>query len=306
MKPAPSSFAVEYQTDWQDYELLDSGDGEKLERFGPYTLVRPDPQILWQKNLPQNTWQQADAMFKRTTQDKGVWQARTRLPESWVIAWQDLKIVVKLSPFKHTGVFPEQSAHWQVIKNTIRSARSRQPSYQPHILNLFAYTGLASVVAAQAGAKVTHLDASRAAIGWAKQNQQASGLDEHSIRWILDDAIKFVSREVKRGIKYDGIVLDPPIYGHGPNGERWDFKTSLPVLLELCQQVLVEQPLFVIMNAYAVSTSAVTLGNLLSDMMSQPTTSTLGEVTQGELWLQPTQAGKSISTGIWARWVRNG
>lgn len=287
-------------TGWQDYELLDSGDGEKLERFGQFILVRPDPQIVWSKSLPPSDWDQAHASFIRTHQDRGQWQIRGKLPEEWQMQWRDITSVVKLSPFKHTGVFPEQSAHWQWFRTLLENQKVQQPDYQPHILNLFGYTGLASMVVAKTGAMITHVDASRAAIGWAKKNQAASGLDEKSVRWILDDVMKFVNREVKRGKKYDGIIMDPPVYGHGPTGEVWEFKTSLPQLLKQCQQLLVDQPLFVLINAYAVSTSAVTLGNVLTEMMSGHQ----GQVEIGELALQQTHDQKLLSTGIWARWQR--
>lgn len=285
-------------TGWHDYELLDSGEGEKLERFGQYVVVRPDPQILWAKSLPHQEWDKADAHFHRTQRDRGQWQTRGRLPEEWQMRWQDVTAVVKLSPFKHTGVFPEQSAHWQWFRALLEVEKANRPAYQPHVLNLFGYTGLASMVVAKTGAMITHVDASRSAIGWAKKNQAASGLDEQSVRWILDDVMKFVRREVKRGKKYDGIIMDPPVYGHGPTGEVWDFKTSLPQLLELCQQLLTEKPLFVLINAYAVSTSAITLGNVLSEMMKGKK----GQLEMGELALAQHHDQRLLSTGIWARW----
>lgn len=172
------------QTGWQDYALIDSGDGEKLEQFGEFTLVRPDPQIVWRKTLAPSEWQKANAVFKRTHQDKGQWQIQGIMPDSWHMHWQDMTCVVKLSPFKHTGVFPEQSAHWSWIREKLALAQLANPAYKPHILNLFAYTGMASLVCAKAGARITHVDASRAAITWASQNQVASGLDEKSVRWI--------------------------------------------------------------------------------------------------------------------------
>ncbi|HYD35758.1 MAG TPA: class I SAM-dependent methyltransferase [Vitreimonas sp.] len=291
---------LEYPTGWSDYQLLDSGDGEKLERFGEFVLRRPDPQIIWSKTLPVAEWQRADAAFERTQGDKGVWKFKTKMPQEWLMHWEDMATVVKLSPFKHTGVFPEQGAQWQWLRQRLAEAKTAETATPLQVLNLFAYTGMASMVCAKAGAKVTHVDASRAAIGWAKQNQLASGLDERSVRWILDDVVKFVSREVRREVKYDGIILDPPVYGHGPNGETWEFKESLPLLLDLCSQILSDKPLFIVMNAYAVSTSAVTLGNVMSEMMSQHP----GEVQVGELALQEAQSQRSLSTGIWARWQR--
>ena len=295
-------FSIITPEGWADYQLLDSGDGERLERFGQFTIVRPDPQILWSKSLPSSEWRAADAVFERTFEDKGNWKNFKKLPEDWPVHWQDLTFMAHLSPFKHTGIFPEQSAHWGWFRKLlVERIQSEGSGKTPNILNLFAYTGGASIVVAKTGAKITHVDASRASIGWAKKNQAASGLDEKSIRWILDDVVTFVEREVRRGTKYDGIIMDPPVYGHGPNGERWDFKKSLPILLELCEKLLVDKPLFVLINAYAVSTSAITLGNLLEQTMKNKG----GSVSVGELALT-NGAGetpeKLLSTGIWARW----
>lgn len=302
-----SDFLIVTPSGWSDYKLIDSGNGEKLEQFGEYRLVRPDPQILWQRSQPQAEWQNCAAFFERSFEDKGDWRIRTKMKDEWPMHWRDLTFMAKLSPFKHTGIFPEQSGHWQWFREILESkieywkSSGTVEADKPHILNLFAYTGGASIVAAKTGAKVTHVDASRSSIGWAKKNQAASGLDERSIRWILDDVVTFVGREAKRETRYDGIILDPPIYGHGPNGERWDFKKSLPILLDLCRQVLVEKPQFILINAYAVSTSAVTLGNLLEDTMKGKQ----GVVSIGELALQqerPEAAKRYLSTGIWARW----
>jgi 23S rRNA (cytosine1962-C5)-methyltransferase len=290
-----------YPTGWQDYELLDSGDGEKLEKFGAFTLIRPDPQILWAKSLPNEVWQRADAVFHRAHADKGTWKMKQLLPDEWPMIWEDMTALAKLSPFKHTGIFPEQSAHWMWMRQALNTVQSQKPSQPPHVLNLFAYTGMASLVCAKAGAKVTHVDASRSAIGWAKKNQQASSLDPQSVRWILDDVVKFVGREIKRGVKYDAIIMDPPVYGHGPQGERWEFKESLPILLEMCQELLSNRPLFVLINAYAVSTSAITLGNILGQVM----TGFDGTMEVGELALKEEPSGRSLSTGIFARWGSN-
>lgn len=310
------NFSIVTPAGWQDYKLIDSGDGEKLEQFGEFIISRPDPQILWQKSLPDSEWRKADAYFERSFEDKGNWQTRKRMPEEWPMHWRDLKFLAKLSPFKHTGIFPEQSAHWgwfrELLEKRIAVGNNTDSDSRPNILNLFAYTGGASIVVAKTGAKITHVDASRASIGWAKKNQVASGLDEKSIRWILDDVLTFMEREVRRGNKYDGIIMDPPVYGHGPNGERWDFKKSLPLLLEMCRQVLSDKPLFVLINAYAVSTSAVTLGNLLEEMMVEKS----GKVSVGELAIEESGSAslkeqqrvdspiskRLLSTGIWARW----
>ena len=285
------------QTDWIDYELIDFGDGERLEKFGDFTLARPYPEATLLKSQPKSTWDNADAVFIKTKGDKGYWKTKKQLPESWKIHWQDIVATVHLSPFKHTGVFPEQSAHWAWMKNLLIEQKNKKPSHQPHILNLFAYTGMASIVCAKTGAKVTHVDSSRSSIGWAKQNQLASGLDERSIRWILDDVMKFVNREIKRGVKYDGIIMDPPAYGHGAAGEVWNFKFSFPKLLDLCEQILVEDPLFVLVNTYATSISPKTLENMLQNL----TKTYHGKVESGELVLQESQSERFLSTGVFAR-----
>ncbi|MBU0975121.1 class I SAM-dependent methyltransferase [Patescibacteria group bacterium] len=288
---------IEKQIAWTDYELIDTGNGERLEKFGDNILVRPYPEITWPKSRPQDAWDRADAVFIKTSGDKGCWKTKKELPESWKIHWQDIVATVHLSPFKHTGVFPEQSVHWAWMKNLLIELKKQKPDYQPHILNLFAYTGMASMVCAKTGAKVTHVDSSRSTIGWAKQNQSASSLDEKSIRWILDDVMKFVTREIKRGVKYDGIIMDPPAYGHGKNGEVWNFKSSFPELLDLCEQILVDDPLFVLVNAYAVSISPQTIESMLRDLMKKHD----GKIESGELVLQESQSKRLLSTGIFAR-----
>ncbi|MDE2590833.1 MAG: class I SAM-dependent methyltransferase, partial [Patescibacteria group bacterium] len=200
-------------TGWDEYQLLDSGEGFRLEKFGTYILQRPDPQAIWKRTLDQQTWNNADAVFVRTSEDHGTWQIKKELPDKWLMHYKNLSFYVKLSPFKHTGVFPEQHLQWDFITNSIHTANR-----EVNILNLFAYTGIATLAAAAAGAKVTHVDASKPTIGWARENQAASQLENRPIRWILDDALKFTQREVKRGIRYDGIILDPPVFGHGPDG----------------------------------------------------------------------------------------
>lgn len=275
---------------WPDYELLDTGNGNRLERFGPYTLIRPDPQIIWRpKKLDQ--WGQADAIFTRTEKDKGVWEKRTSIPEKWLLKHKDLSFYCKLTSFKHTGVFPEQSLQWDWITEKIKGA-----SRSINIINLFGYTGIASLAATSAGSRVTHVDASKSTIAWARENQLASNLADKPIRWILDDAVAFTKREVKRGIKYDAIVMDPPIYGHGPKGEVWNFNTSFPELMNICSQLLSTTPLFVLVNTYAISSSSIMLENVLGDFLHT------GTIESGELALQENDGGRLLSTGIFARW----
>ena len=312
-------------TGFNDYELLDSGDGYRLERFGKFILSRPDPQIIWKKRLSTDIWNQADAIFQRTFQDKGNWIKKNKnLPDKWQLSYKDLKFWIKLTPFKHTGIFPEQHLMWDFISSQISDASSQIKNNQAsgiqtakskteeinsdnqklitdnriNILNLFAYTGIASLAAASAGAKVTHVDASKPAISWARENQNISQLDKKPIRWILDDATKFVTREIKRGIKYDGIIMDPPIFGHGPDGILWKFNDNFPKLLALCKQILSDQPLFIIINAYAISSSSLMLKNVMEDYFSDLG----GKFQVGELVLKESKNQRPLSTGIFGKW----
>ncbi len=284
-------------SDWKDYELIDTGDQQKLEKFGEFYLVRPYLEAKWKKTLANDVWNKADATFIKTKGDSGYWKTTKKLPESWKIHWQNVTTNVHLAPFKHTGVFPEQCAHWEWMQTILEKNKEEKPEYQPHVLNLFAYTGMASVVCAKTGAKVTHVDSSRSSIGWAKQNQLASGLDSNSIRWILDDVLKFVAREVKRSVKYDAIIMDPPAYGHGNTGEVWNFKKSFPKLIDLCREILVDEPLFILINAYAVSISPTQLEYMTKDLVG----STKGTFESGELRIQAAQSPRYVSTGIFSR-----
>lgn len=267
------------------YKLLDSGNGEKLEQWGKHTLVRPDPQIIWNKTLPQEVWDKADAIYKEED-----WKKMSNMPADWALEIDDLKIEARLTPFKHTGIFPEQYEQWQWIK-------SLKPK---NVLNLFGYTGIASLVAAQTGANVVHVDGSSQAIGWARKNQELSNLTDKPIRWILDDVLEFAAREVRRGHKYDLILLDPPVFGHGPDGQTWQFNKSLPKLMELVKQLLAEDAQGVLINAYAVTTSAYTLQNILQDL----TVGLVGQITCGETLLKQENSDRVLSTGIWGRWQK--
>lgn len=279
--------------DFPDYELIDSGSGERLERFGRYVVRRPDPQILWSRRNGDDLWRSADATFQ-PSKKKDPWVTSRDLPATWPMAYKNIRFLARLTPFKHTGVFPEQAVMWDWMAHLI--SRTSPP---PNILNLFGYTGIASVAARLAGARVTHVDASKPSITMARENMLASGLPADAIRWILDDAGKFVQREIKRGVRYDGILLDPPVYGHGPSGEPWDFMKDIRKLLIGCRTILSERPIFFLLNAYAVSASAITIGTLLSELMQQYK----GEVTYGELVIPESGPGaRSLSTGIFARW----
>ena len=271
-----------------NYELIDSGDGRRLARFGDYILDRPDPQIIWNKNLPPSSWNEADAIFKDGWINKNV-------PEKWQMEHQGIKFWAKLAPFKHTGVFPEQSTQWEYIHKKVKAKKEGVK-----ILNLFAYTGIATLFAAKAGAKVTHVDASRPAITWANENRNLNGMQSSPIRWIVDDAIKFTEREIKREVMYDAIIMDPPVYGHAPNGKPWDFNKDFPRLLDNCKKILSDNPLFVMINAYAISSSSITLANILQGNFGDLG----GTIENGELTLKETSGGRLLSTGIWAKWSK--
>lgn len=279
---------------WEDYALLDSGNSLRLEKFGPYTTVRPDPQAIWQPSLSQNIWNSADVIFKRTSADAGRWHYRKKLPEKWLMHWKDLAFWTRLTSFKHTGVFPEQSLQWEFIEEQISKAQ------QPSVLNLFGYTGIASLAAAAAGAKVTHVDASKPTIFWARENAKAAKLQDKPIRWIQDDALKFVEREIRRGNTYDAIIMDPPVYGHGPTGQIWQFNEDFPKLFARGVLLLSQHPLFVIVNAYAISSSALMLQNVMTDSLKNFG----GKIAVGELVLEEKESKRPLSTGIFGRWER--
>lgn len=278
-----------------DYELIDSGNARRLERFGKYIISRPDPQAIWKQAKPSELWAKADAIFQQKGKS-GIWENKN-VPDKWLVSYQALQFYCKLTPFKHTGVFPEQVLNWDFMSEILKQAQDKK---QPNILNLFGYTGISSLVCAKTGAKVTHLDASKPSISWARENQQASNLLDKPVRWIIDDAVKFVSREIKRGVKYDAVIMDPPAYGHGPGGETWDFNESFPVLVGLAGQVLSDNPLFFIVNAYAISASAIMLYNVLKDNLR----SLGGNFEYGELALEESFSQRQLSTGIFARWSK--
>ena len=280
---------------WSDYTLLDTGDGMKLERLGPYTLVRPETQAIWTPNLPASVWQQADASFEKSRggdESPGHWHQRRTLPDQWQLVYDDLAFWVRLTPFRHTGIFPEHSAHWAWLRRQI-SAR-----HEPTILVLFGYTGLSSLYALRCGAHVTHVDASKPAIRWAQDNQQLSGLGTRPIRWLVDDVTKFVARELRRGVSYDLILLDPPVFGRGPKGEIWRLHEQLPALIAQCSQLLSERPLGLLLSAYATSMSALTLYNLLESTLRGRS----GTTSAGELVLCEQHSARMLSTALYACW----
>ncbi len=280
--------------DWTDYELIDSGYGSKLERFGPYRFVRPEPQAIWQPMLTEKEWMRADGVF-RTDGDAegGRWTYSRTIEPQWVMRYKGLSFWAQPTPFRHMGVFPEQATHWDWMRGRIEAARR-----PVKVLNLFGYTGVASLAAASAGANVTHVDASKKTVGWARENQLLSQLDDRPIRWILDDALKFVRREVRRGAQYDGFVIDPPPFGRGPKGEIWRIEESLPELLNECRQLFTAKPLFVMLTAYAIRFSALSLYYLLSEMVANHD----GTLSGGETVIAERGTGRLLSTAIFARW----
>ena len=282
--------------DWDDYALLDSGHLMKLERFGSQTVIRPDPQAFWEPARPLDSWK-ADAIFSSKTGDEdggGQWEILTpRAAEAWPMRWNGLTFEARRTAFRHMGVFQEHSVHWQFAQDQIRAAKR-----PVKVLNLFGYTGMMSLACAAAGAEVTHLDASPKSNGYGKDNQAMSGLSDKPIRWIADDAMKFVAREIRRGNRYDGIVLDPPKFGRGPKNETWRFEEDLPPLLDNIRELLSETPLFVIATAYAVRLSYLALSQTLADRLSP-----LGGVMeQGEMALPQQGSGRLLPTALYARW----
>lgn len=279
---------------WEDYELLDSGDGLKLERFGARKFIRPEHQAVWRPALPNKQWDTADAIFQPDGDESGgKWQSRHTLEPAWKMQYQELVFMARMSNSRHLGVFPEQATHWEWISDLI--AAYGQPI---NVLNLFGYTGLASLAAAKAGARVTHLDASKKSVTFARENQLLSGLGERPIRWIVDDAVKFVMREARRGTHYDGVILDPPKFGRGPKGEVWEFSKMLSFLLEQIKPILTEKPLFVVITAYAIRASALSLHYAIEEMMNGYS----GKISSGELTLKEKSAGRILSMAITSRW----
>jgi 23S rRNA (cytosine1962-C5)-methyltransferase len=279
---------------WKDYELLDSGDGLKLERYGPYEFIRPEPQAMWKPALKEKRWQDAHAVFQPSREESGGhWVFKKSVDPSWIMHYAQTTFQVQTTAGRHLGVFPEQAAQWDWIHEIILASNR-----QIQVLNLFGYTGLASLCAAQAGARVTHIDASKKALQWARQNQLLSKMDDLPIRWLLDDAMKFVQREARRGNHYDGIILDPPKFGRGPKGEVWEFFELFPHLLEDCRAVLSPNPLFVVVTAYAIRASSLSLHFSLEQILKDKR----GEFASGELALQEKSAGRLIPTAIFARW----
>ncbi len=275
-----------------EYELLDSGGEEKLERYGSVVLARPDPSALWEKHLSDTVWKAADAWYERKTKG-GEWHTKSTLPKEWAIDFGGLHFIIKPTSFKHTGLFPEQLSNWEWTAQLIQNA-GRPVS----VLNLFAYTGGASLAAAQAGASVTHVDASKTAVAWARENAKLSGLAEKPIRWITDDVLVYIEREMKRGVHYDGIIMDPPAFGHGPKDELWKIEEDFLTLMKLCRELLTEKPLFFIVNGYASGYSSLAFAHNLATLAERFTGR---EVEHGELTIAESGSGRLLPCGIFAR-----
>lgn len=281
-------------TSWPDYALVDSGGGRKLERYGPYRVVRPEPQCLWTPRLDASHWEDADAVFDPTDEDEaGHWRFRGQPRETWALKWDNVAFKARFTSFRHLAFFPEQAANW----DWLRQRAAARPGMR--VLNLFGYTGVASLVCAAAGAAVTHVDASKRSVGWARENAELSGLADRPIRWLCEDARRYVQREVRRGAHYDGVILDPPKYGRGPGGEVWRLFEDLPELMQLCAQLLSDKASFFLLNAYAARISGIALAHLLDERMAGRG----GRIDWGELALQEEGGGREIGLSFFARWT---
>jgi 23S rRNA (cytosine1962-C5)-methyltransferase len=283
--------------DFKDYEILDMANGEKVERWGNYTLRRPDPQIIWNEKQNEKIWDKVDASYHRSNKGGGYWEFNSKLPDKWQIKYKDLTFNIKTMGFKHTGLFPEQATNWEYMINKIKNSNRKI-----NILNLFAYTGGATVACAYAGASVCHVDSSKGMILWAKENLEASNLEDKPVRFIVDDVIKFVEREIRRGNKYDAIIMDPPSFGRGTNGEVWHFEDSLYNLIKLCMKVLSDKPLFFLINSYTTGISPTVLENILNLTINKQYE---GIVESGEIGLPMTNSDLVLPCGIYGRWEDN-
>ena len=278
---------------FDDYELLDSSSGEKLERWGDIILIRPDPQIIWKTEKKHPLWRDAHARYIRSNSGGGHWERYKNVPDVWSVKYNDLVFNLKPMGFKHTGLFPEQAVNWSLMSELIKGKKDVK------VLNLFGYTGAATLACAAAGAQVTHVDASKGMVLWAKDNAVASGLSDMPIRWLVDDCIKFVRREIRRGNKYDGIVMDPPSYGRGPNGEIWKLEEQIYELLELCDQLLSDKPLFFLLNSYTTGLSPCVMKYLVTTVISSKRG---GTVECDEIGLPVTSTGMALPCGNTAVW----
>jgi len=280
--------------DWKDYEILDMANGEKLERWKDVILARPDPQIIWKQKSFPSKWKEANARYHRSTSGGGGWKFEKKMPDAWKVKYKDLTFQIKPMGFKHTGLFPEQAVNWDWMMDKIK--KENRPI---RVLNLFAYTGGATVACLAAGASVCHVDSSKGMVTWAKENVTASGLADKSVRYIIDDVVKFVNREIRRGNVYDAIIMDPPSYGRGANGEVWKFEENISDLVNLCTKVLSDNPLFFLINSYTTGISSTVLENILKLNISKK-----GKFSSGEIGLPMTGSDLILPCGIFGRWEK--
>ena len=287
---------MEIARDWKDYEILDMSNGEKLERWANVILTRPDPQIIWKEKTFPEKWKTANARYSRSNTGGGAWQYNKKMPDAWQVKYKDLTFNIKPMGFKHTGLFPEQAVNWDWMINKIKSSGRKDIK----VLNLFAYTGGATVACSYAGASVCHVDSSKGMVAWAKENIASSGLSDRPVRFIIDDVTKFVKREIRRGNKYDAIIMDPPSYGRGKNGEVWQFENNIYDLVELCANVLSDDPLFFLINSYTTGISSKVLENIIYLKLKLKK----GKISSGEIGLPMKDSSLVLPCGIYGRWEK--
>ena len=284
-------------SDWKEYEIIDASNGMKYERWGNYYLLRPDPQIIWNNGDLKDKYSNIDAIYFRSNKGGGHWENNNSIPSSWIINYKELKFNIKQMGFKHTGLFPEQAVNWDFMINRIKNSNRKIK-----VLNLFGYTGGATIACMSAGAHVTHVDSSKGMVDWCKENVSLNKFDTTNVRYIVDDVVKFVQREIRRGNKYDAIIMDPPSYGRGSNGEVWDIEKNLNYLVEICSDVLSDDPLFFLINSYTTGLSSTVLSNLLSLKINSKYK---GNITCGEVGLPIKNNNLILPCGIYGRWEKN-
>ncbi len=282
---------------WEDYELIDTADGQRLERWGDIILIRPDPQIIWSSEKKNPLWKNAHAIYKRSSSGGGAWQYLKKMPDVWKIKYSGMTFRLKTMGFKHTGIFPEQATNWDFVEDKIKNSGMSDVK----VLNLFGYTGAASLACMKAGAKVTHVDASKGMVQWARENATASDMSDLPVRWLVDDCLKFVQREVRRGNKYHGIIMDPPSYGRGPGGEVWKLEEQLSSLVDVCMPILSDDALFFILNSYTAGLSPSVMEYLLSVTLKKKLG---GSVSADEIGLKVSETGLVLPCGSTAIWEK--
>ena len=287
---------MRYTADWKDYELIDCSDGDKLERWGKITLVRPDPQVIWKTEKSNLLWRKADAYYKRSKSGGGKWEIERKIPDRWQVKYKDLTFNVKNMGFKHTGIFPEQAVNWDYTRKLIRES-----GREVRVLNLFAYTGAATIACLKEGASVVHVDASKGMVAWAKENAVSSGVADGKVRWIVDDCIKFIKREIRRGNKYDIIIMDPPSYGRGPGGEVWKLEDEVYDFVKLCSELLYDDSIMMLINSYTTGLSASVMEYILGSTVKPKFG---GSVSSSEIGLPVTETGMILPCGASAIWTK--